>query len=221
MMKRKPGYILGVDNSIFLLLSIIAFVFVFPAIDGIYFHDIFSIVAYSLVIVSIFSIVENSYNWIRYMLIVALLANFIMIFDSHPYLKVSTFLISVITFIIATGLLIKHISANKNVSLGVVIQAISGYLLIGIIGSLLFGMLLVFDADAVTIASGNDRFSSIIYYTFITLTTIGYGEIVPVSVTARSISILIGVSGQIYLTVVIAMIVGKYISSKSNTPSIS
>jgi len=213
-MKRKPGYIFGIDSSIFLLLSTFAFVFIFPAIDGVYFHDLFSIVAYSLVIVSIFSIVKNKNSWVRYVVILALVANFMMLFDSHDYIKAGTFLISAIVFVIATGLLISHIAANKNVTIAVIIQAISGYLLIGIIGSLLSGILLVFDPDAITNTAGNDRFSAIIYYTFITLTTIGYGEIIPVTVTARSISIFIGVSGQIYLTVIIAMIVGKYLSFK-------
>ncbi|MBT4061914.1 MAG: two pore domain potassium channel family protein, partial [Lentimicrobiaceae bacterium] len=51
----------------------------------------------------------------------------------------------------------------------------------------------------------------------ITLTTIGYGEITPLSVPARSVSILMGVMGQIYLTVIIAMIVSKYMTGKKQT----
>ncbi len=93
-----------------------------------------------------------------------------------------------------------------------VIQAISGYLLIGIIGVLLNAILLSFNNEALQFSSVGGKFSSVIYYSFITLTTIGYGEILPQTVTARSISIFIGVAGQIYLTVVIAMIIGKFLS---------
>jgi len=114
---------------------------------------------------------------------------------------------------IATGILINHIAISKNVTLGVVIQAISGYLLLGVIGVLLNTILLIFNNEAILFSSVGNKFSSVIYYSFITLTTIGYGEILPQSVTARSLSIFIGVAGQIYLTVVIAMIIGKFLSS--------
>lgn len=213
-MLKKANSIFGIDNSIFLLLSIIAFVFIFPIIDNEFFHDIFSTLAYTLVLVSIFSIIEYKIRWMKYLIIIAIIANLAMIFDSSRLVLVTTFSFSAITFIIATGILIDHIAHSKNVSIGIVIQAISGYLLIGIIGVLINAILLAFDNNAISTSDGADKFSSVIYYSFITLTTIGYGEIVPVSVTARSISIFIGASGQIYLTVVIAMIIGKFLSSK-------
>lgn len=199
-------------------MSIIAFVFVFPIIDNLYFHDIFPIVAYTLVIMSIFSILENKNKWMKWILIVAIIANIVLFVDSRSYIQAATFVISVVTFTIATGLLIAHISAHKNVSIGVVVQAICGYMLIGIIGSLLNGILLIFDPDAISIVGEQDKFSSLIYYTFITLTTIGYGEITPLTASARSVSIFVGVSGQIYLTVIIAMIVGKFLSLKNSKP---
>lgn len=216
-MSKKPGYIFGVDNSIFLLLSIIAFVFIFPIIDNEFIHDIFVTLSYTLVLLSMFSIIVYKLRWMRYVIIIAIIGNSLLIFEGSKILLVSTFTFSAITFTIATGILIDHIAANKNVSIGVVVQAISGYLIIGIIGVLLNTILLAFDADAISIAEGFDQFSSTIYYSFITLTTIGYGEIVPQSVIARSISIFIGAAGQIYLTVIIAMIVGKYLSAKSET----
>ena len=214
-MKNKSGFIFGIDNSIFLLMSIIGFVFIFPVIDQEYIHDIFVTVAYSLVLLSIFSIIGKKTKWMKYVVIVALIANLILVFVTDRYVMASIFSVSAITFTIAAGILIKHIAENKNVSIAVVIQAISGYLLIGIIGVLLNAILLSFNDNAISIAANDSRFSSVIYYSFITLTTIGYGEIVPQSVPARSISIFIGTSGQIYLTVIIAMIVGKYLSVKN------
>jgi hypothetical protein len=146
------------------------------------------------------------------LVVLAVVANFLLLFFADRLLGVISFLISTLTFTIATGVLIKHIAISKNVTVAVVIQAISGYLLIGIIGVLLNSILLAFDENAITLTISGSKFSSIIYYSFITLTTIGYGEIVPQSVFARSISIFIGVCGQMYLTVIIALIVGKYLS---------
>lgn len=210
-MIHKNQRIFGIDKSIFLLVSIIAFVFIFPIIDNEVMHNLFITISYTIVLLSIFSIVESMTKFLSYLVMIAVLANFMLFIVEDRTLAVISFCISVFTFTVATGVLIKHIAISKNVTLTVVIQAISGYLLIGIIGVLLNSILLAFDENAISLTIFGSRFSSIIYYSFITLTTIGYGEIVPQSVIARSISIFIGVSGQIYLTVIIALIVGKYL----------
>jgi len=202
----------GVDKTIFLLMSIVAFVFIFPIIDNEVIHDLFITISYTLVLLSIFSIVGSMTKLLSYLVVLAVVANFLLLFFADRLLGVISFLISTLTFTIATVVLIKHIAISKNVTVAVVIQAISGYLLIGIIGVLLNSILLAFDENAITLTISGSKFSSIIYYSFITLTTIGYGEIVPQSVFARSISIFIGVCGQMYLTVIIALIVGKYLS---------
>jgi len=50
------------------------------------------------------------------------------------------------------------------------------------------------------------------YYSFVTLATLGYGDIVPVSEAARSFAVLEAVMGQIYLVVLVARLVGMHIS---------
>jgi hypothetical protein len=213
MIHRKNST-LGIDNSIFLLISIVAFVLIFPVIDNKMIHDFFVALSYTLVLLSIFSIVEKKSKILIYMIYIAVTANILMFFAKTNAVELVTFSISIITFTIATVVLIKHVATNKNVTSAVIIQAICGYLLIGIIGVLLNGILLGFNENAISFPEVGNKFSSIVYYSFITLTTIGYGEIIPQSVLARSISILIGASGQIYLTVVIALIVGKFLVGK-------
>ena len=213
---RKKGIIFGVDNSIFLLFSIFAFVFIFPIIDNKMIHDFFVSLSYTLVLLSIFSIVERKSRLLTYFILIAIIANILMYFSKGGVVETVSFSISIITFTYATVVLIKHVATNNNVDGAVVIQAICGYLLIGIIGVLLNGILLGFNENAITFSGDNNRFSSLIYYSFITLTTIGYGEIVPQTVIARSLSIFIGAAGQIYLTVVIALIVGKFLGASIN-----
>jgi voltage-gated potassium channel len=53
-----------------------------------------------------------------------------------------------------------------------------------------------------------------IYYTFMTYTTTGYGDIVPTHPISKSLAVLISVSGQLYVAIIIAMLVGKYATLK-------
>jgi len=50
------------------------------------------------------------------------------------------------------------------------------------------------------------------YYSFVTLTTLGFGDITPVSDPARSLSLLEAIVGQLYLAVLVARLVGIHIS---------
>ncbi|MED5507152.1 MAG: potassium channel family protein, partial [Planctomycetota bacterium] len=56
------------------------------------------------------------------------------------------------------------------------------------------------------------HFGVLTYYSIITLTTVGYGDIVPASPVARAIVSMEAVVGQIYLTVIVARLVGLHLS---------
>jgi len=55
-------------------------------------------------------------------------------------------------------------------------------------------------------ASGG--FSDLVYYSFVTLTTVGYGDITPVTPLVRALTCLEAIAGQFYLAVLIARLVG-------------
>jgi len=59
------------------------------------------------------------------------------------------------------------------------------------------------------------EFEKFIYYSFVTLTTVGYGDITPASSGAKVLTIFLCVAGQLYLTVLVGLIIGKYISNSN------
>ncbi len=52
----------------------------------------------------------------------------------------------------------------------------------------------------------------IMYFSYITLLTIGYGDILPITPLAQKAVVLIGLAGQFYLVIITAIVVGKYIN---------
>jgi hypothetical protein len=56
--------------------------------------------------------------------------------------------------------------------------------------------------------------SHFIYYSFVTMSTLGYGDITPISNSARSLSLLEAVVGQLYIAVLIARLVGMHIAQE-------
>ena len=60
----------------------------------------------------------------------------------------------------------------------------------------------------------SEQLNEFTYYSFVTLTTLGYGDVAPVAPVARTLSYLEAVLGQMYLTLLVAALVGRHIASR-------
>ena len=67
-----------------------------------------------------------------------------------------------------------------------------------------------FLVDEVHNPDGAFQFADFVYFSFVTLTTLGYGEITPISAQARSVAMMEAVSGVLYIAVLVARLVGLY-----------
>ncbi len=135
-----------------------------------------------------------------------------------PLLESISQLVVVLFFIIIVLKLLIQIAGSTKVDSTVILDSISGYLLMGI----LFTFLSIFINRIHPFAfyfpgDGNPNPSDLMYFSFVTITTLGYGDILPILPQARSLALLIAVSGQLYLTIVIAILVGKFLVSKSHS----
>lgn len=117
--------------------------------------------------------------------------------------------------------LIRQISTIPTVTFKVIVDSVTGYLLLGFAFSLIVTAISLIIPEAYSTSINGDLETKFIepiqnniYYTFMTFTTTGYGDIVPKHPISKSLAVLIGVSGQLYVAVIIAMLVGKYASSK-------
>jgi hypothetical protein len=99
-----------------------------------------------------------------------------------------------------------HINANR------IVGAIGTYLLIGVVFGLAFKLLALHVDGAYAIGGVPATFADIeprlSYFSFITLTSTGYGDITPLHPYARSLAVLEALAGNLYLTVLVARLVG-------------
>lgn len=100
---------------------------------------------------------------------------------------------------------------SKKVNKNIIYTAVAGYLLIGVIGGQASYLLEMIKMGSYT-HTGDYILYDFQYFSFVTLTTLGYGDITPVSPQAKAITLFISLMGQLYLTIIIAILVGKYIA---------
>lgn len=94
--------------------------------------------------------------------------------------------------------------------LDALIGAIFGYLLLAMAWAMLFVHIERWQPGAFTFPDDADHWSSLIYYSLVTLTSLGYGDILPVAALARIAAGLEAVVGVLYIAVMIGSIVGTY-----------
>ncbi len=161
------------------------------------------------------AITLSSQNRLR-RLIFALAAAFIMSRWAGSYygseaIKVLSLVLMVLYFIYIVGGVVQFLLKSRVVDRDVILGCVAGYLLIGILISFIFALLLEFDPGALSVAADQIDYSDILYFTMISFTTIGYGDITPVASMARLLAYFSGVVGQMYMGIVTAIIVGKFI----------
>lgn len=109
--------------------------------------------------------------------------------------------------------LIYQVLKAEVVGVNEIFGLICGYISIGLLG--VFLCLTVEFIQPNSFSGINPELSlneNLLYYSYITLMTVGLGDIIPVTELARKATILLGLAGQIYIVVITAIIVGKYVS---------
>ncbi len=117
-----------------------------------------------------------------------------------------------ITFLSTAIVIInRKIFTEKKVSFDTIKGGISIFLLIGILWSLFYSTVYIFDPNAFSTSIETiDLFGSMVYFSFTTLTTLGYGDITPTSELARVLANFQAIVGMLYPSIFIARLVGLY-----------
>lgn len=180
-------------------------------------HFVYYTVISAIIFVSIFTVKESEDSKTLVYPLLVVVATWVAELMNLPLAAHITGVISTIFFFIIIALLIRRISRSKSVGTLELLESVNIYLLLGIAASLLFHAVYTYNHDAYHPPGEILNFQGdFIYYSFVTMTTLGYGDIYPINPIPRSLSIFFSVTGQLYLALIIAMLVGKYIGQEQS-----
>jgi hypothetical protein len=135
-------------------------------------------------------------------------------FFQHKALLVVGSLCGAAFFLFAVIQMLIFIYSHKEVTRDLIVGAAVVYLFMALMWTFIFVVVEILHPGSFSIPEGQDigATQSFLYYSFVTITTLGYGDITPVTRLARSLSVLEAVIGQLYLVVQVAWLVGVHVS---------
>ena len=106
-----------------------------------------------------------------------------------------------------------HIEKENEVTLDLIMASACAYILIGLVWAYFYHFVEVLHPKSFTLPwTPGDDLWDFYYYSFVTLTTVGYGDILALTKAARALSILEALTGQLYLAIMISRLVGLHAS---------
>ena len=119
----------------------------------------------------------------------------------------SALLVTVAPLALARGVIAEV--RRSGVTLSAVFGSIAVYLLLGMLFSLIIGISAAVSDHPYFGVNGDGTTSIRLYFSFVTLATLGYGDFTPVTSFGRALAMLEGVLGQLYLVTIVSLLVGN------------
>jgi hypothetical protein len=166
-----------------------------------------------LMLVSLRSLSKNR-SWLTRLITligVTLLVVVVKGATDHYYFEFAYLSLLLIFFASAAWLVGSEVLLTGSVDINKIVGSVALYLLLALIWSIFYTMLLELSPQAMKGVEAGfwaDNMSTMTYFSFVTLTTLGYGDISPVSPVAQVLVILEAVTGMFYLAIIVASLIG-------------
>ncbi len=213
-----------------LLVNVMVLAFVAPLIDhSVLSHIAIAVILLGALVVSTLSVRrEEKFDWKSIALAVTAAAAWALAFCSNlaPFNTANFQMLALITilvfFIYIVRIMVMDILTGE-VNSNRICGGACVYILIGFCFALIHMMIAInnpyaykdnIKADETSIEH-QERYPLLIYFSFCTLSTVGYGDVVPLSRSARACSCLEALCGQLYLAILVARLVGMHTAVKA------
>ena len=121
--------------------------------------------------------------------------------------------------------LVRRAMAPGRVTMSRVLASLCAYLMIGLVWAEVYAAVAALSPGAFNVPQGWPQVGSgelvtmAVYFSYVTLTTLGYGDITPATETTRSLAVTEAIVGQLYLTVMVARLVGLFVAHEHSEVS--
>jgi voltage-gated potassium channel len=196
-----------------LLMSLVIYVFaVLPFLDPGADRNLVVNVVFSILLASgVLAVSKTKKTRVRTALVVVglLALNWWKFFHQSRLTVVITLVLIGIAILGGSFLVLRQVLRARRVSFQTIQGAICGYLLLVLWWSFLYFLIGLFNEDSFRgLVSDSGRASTdYLYFSFVTMTTLGYGDISPISEAARSLVNLQALTGQFYMAILVARLV--------------
>jgi hypothetical protein len=140
---------------------------------------------------------------------------------SSPSLILAGSIFWLVLFAYITWNLLRAIIKQKEVTSETISMSVSVYLLMAVTWCFLYGLLFSLQPHAFSFGSSPaptsmpEIFPLFLYFSLTTISTIGFGDITPLTLQARYAAVAEGITGQFYLAILVARLVGLYMTRSS------
>jgi len=123
----------------------------------------------------------------------------------------------IVFFAMLAAMVLVRVFSEGRVNLHRIQGAIAAYLLLGVVWAFCYRLVIQLDHEAFNISASvpDDALTAkLVYFSFVTLTTLGYGDVTAVHPAARSLAVLEALTGQLFVAVLIARLVALEVSHR-------
>lgn len=222
MLNRLWHKLTRTSRSVYLLVSLIVLIFVYPVVsDQAVARVLLGILFAITPLAGVYAVSDNRKTTVIATIlgVPAILSIIGHFFLDNRLITDEVFLVLIVVYYgFTTVQIIRHIFTKRKVDADTIISAVSAYLMIGLSFAVTF-MLVHLHTPGALAESTADRlvdWHDIFYFSFVTLTTLGYGDISPATPVARSLASMEAVCGVMYMSILIARLVSEYQSSRTS-----
>lgn len=207
---------------LFLLVAQLLLVVIYPLMTGAYLQKLMLSIMFGVVLLStLWAVAEKRKTFLAMTAlgVFSILEQIVAAVAESMAAQMAANLGHALFFLIATFLILGYVLNDEEVTGDKIAAALCVYFFLAMLWSVAYQVLDILQPGAFAVSeflaesTEAEGFSVYLYFSLVTLTTLGYGDVSPVSALARSLATVQAVVGQIYLTVLVARLIGLHIAA--------
>ncbi len=181
------------------------------------FYSLNSLIFFGLILYSLFIIGSNKtylYPFLFIFGVSEIIISTLFGIYKTPIYDIFNIIFSLILYLFMSYECLNYTFKDKIITQSTLFGALCAYLFIGQCFTSIYLLIYQLNTSAFSGLTASNVNSDLIYFSFVTITTLGYGDILPISKLAKTLTWMESYTGQAYLTILMALLVGRFINQK-------